>query len=292
MTTDTYIIGVDGGGTRCRVQLEDMNGNILSHAESGSANIMTNAQQALQSVISASKEAVHRAGLVVNLNQVYVGAGLAGANIPSAAKQFSSLNNPFKAVYLMSDLHSACLGAHKGESGALVICGTGSAGTAYQNGIFSDKGGYGISVGDNASGAWLGLEAIKHTLLAFDAAIEKSILFSAVCFHLNIKTAGELTASVKGYKGGDYGTLAPVVVNAFNEGCAIAKALLAEGANYLSTIAASLLDNYRLPLSVVGGLNEIYSPLLTEQVRSRLVVPKSSPQAGVIQYTRQKLAAN
>lgn len=292
MTKEAYIIGVDGGGTRCRAQLEDMHGNILGQAESGSANIMTNAEQALRSIISASEEVVYRAGRPISLEQVYLGAGLAGANIPSAVKQFHSLPNPFKAVHVMSDLHSACLGAHNGSPGALVICGTGSAGTAYQNGKFFDRGGYGIAVGDNASGAWLGLEAIKYTLLAFDGVKEKSVLFSSVCAHFNLKTAAELTAQVKGFKGGDYGVLAPMVVEAFNKDCPVAKALMTKGASYLSTIASSLSDNYRLPLSLVGGLNGIYTPLLTQQVQSLLVTPKSSPQTGVIDYMKQKLAEN
>ncbi|MCQ8849767.1 ATPase [Alteromonas stellipolaris] len=319
MVEQSYYIGVDGGGTHCRVQLEDEHGNVLSHADAGSANIMTNAAAAMQSIIDASEKAISAIKPIseknkptnpaIKLNQIHLAAGLAGANIPSALKQFLSLHHPFKSVTVISDLHAACLGAHNGYAGALIICGTGSAATVFTGAgtgtgtnsyHFKDKGGYGLTISDNASGGWLGLEAVKHSLLVFDELIPQSLLSSLVCESLAVSDPQELVTKVAGFKGKEFGALAPSVVAAYEKGCAAAGALIQQGASYLNDVGQTLTckapnektftNNQDLPLCLVGGLSHVYQPLLSADLQTRLVEPKSSPQAGVIQYAKQQAA--
>lgn len=319
MVEQSYYIGVDGGGTHCRVQLEDEHGNVLSHADAGSANIMTNAAAAMQSIIDASEKAISvikpssetnkPTNPAIKLNQIHLAAGLAGANIPSALKQFSSLHHPFKRLTVISDLHAACLGAHNGYAGALIICGTGSAatvftgtgtGTGTNSYHFKDKGGYGLPISDNASGGWLGLEAVKHSLLVFDELIPQSLLFASICDNLAVSHSHQLVTKVAGFKGKEFGALAPSVVAAYEKGCAAAGALIQQGASYLNDVGQTLTckapnektftNNQGLPLCLVGGLSHVYQPLLSADLQTRLIEPKSSPQAGVIQYAKQQAA--
>ena len=328
MVEQSYYIGVDGGGTHCRVQLEDEHGNVLSHADAGSANIMTNAAVAMQSIIDASEKAISAIKPIsaidkpiseknkptnpaIKLNQIHLAAGLAGANIPSALKQFLSLHHPFKSLTVISDLHAACLGAHNGYAGALIICGTGSAATVFTGAgtgtststnsyHFKDKGGYGLPISDNASGGWLGLEAVKHSLLVFDELIPQSLLFASICDNLAVSHSHQLVTKVAGFKGKEFGALAPSVVAAYEKGCAAAGALIQQGANYLNDVGQTLTckapnektftNNQDLPLCLVGGLSHVYQPLLSTDLQTRLMEPKSSTQAGVIQYAKQQAA--
>ncbi|MBQ4828691.1 ATPase [Alteromonas sp. MMG017] len=343
MVDQSYYIGVDGGGTHCRVQLEDEQGNVLSCAEAGSANIMTNAAVAMQSIINASEKAIsaiskptsaigkpisaigkpisavdkhgsatgEREESAIKLNQIHLAAGLAGANIPSALNEFLRLPHPFKSVTVISDLHAACLGAHNGQPGALIICGTGSAATVFTGSStrtnshqFNDKGGYGLSISDNASGGWLGLEAVKHCLLVFDELIPQSLLFISVCDSLAVTNAHELVTKVAGFKGKEFGALAPSVVAAYEKGCPAAKVLIQQGASYLNAVGETLtcktivdktsnekaFNNQDLPLCLVGGLSHVYQPLISADLQARLIEPKSSPQVGVIQYVKQQAA--
>jgi glucosamine kinase len=328
MVEQSYYIGVDGGGTHCRVQLEDEHGNVLSHADAGSANIMTNAAAAMQSIIDASEKAISAIKPIsaidkpiseknkltnpaIKLNQIHLAAGLAGANIPSALKQFLSLHHPFKSLTVISDLHAACLGAHNGYAGALIICGTGSAATVFtgtgtgtststNSYHFKDKGGYGLPISDNASGGWLGLEAVKHSLLVFDELIPQSLLFASICDNLAVSHSHQLVTKVAGFKGKEFGALAPSVVAAYEKGCAAAGALIQQGANYLNDVGQTLTckapnektftNNQDLPFCLVGGLSHVYQPLLSADLQTRLIEPKSSPQAGVIQYAKQQAA--
>lgn len=321
MVDQSFYIGVDGGGTHCRVQLEDEQGNVLSCAESGSANIMTNPFVAMQSIIDASEKAISAASEPTNsaikLNQIHLAAGLAGANIPSALKQFLSLAHPFKAVTVISDLHAACLGAHNGYAGALIICGTGSAATVFtgagtntQAHDFKDKGGYGLPISDNASGGWLGHEAVKHSFLVFDELIPQSLLFASVCDNLSVSNAHQLVTKVADFRGKEFGALAPSVVKAYERGCLAAGALIQQGASYLNAVGQTLTcntsngktpnekasnkkaftNNQDLPICLVGGLSHVYQPLLSADIQSKLITPKSSPEVGVIQYAKQKAA--
>ena len=289
MTSCHYIIGVDGGGTHCRVQLEDMAGNVLGTGTAGPANIMTDSVVALSAIIDASKKAI--AELPIRLNQVHLAAGLAGANISRAKQHFLAQSHPFNSMCVLSDLHAACYGAHEGADGGLIICGTGSAATLRMNGEFHDKGGYGTYLGDNASGAWLGLEAVKHCLLVFDGLVAKSTVFDMLCCALNVRCAEYLATKVADFKGAHYGELAPIVVKAFHLKCQVAINLLQQGAEYLSSLAIHLTANQSLPLCLVGGLSEVYQPMLKPEVRALLRTPKCSPQVGAIRYAKQHAGA-
>ena len=216
-------------------------------------------------------------------------AGLAGANIAHAREHFLAQTHPFKSVTLISDLHSACLGAHDGADGGLIICGTGSAATAYVNGEFKDKGGYGIYVGDNASGAWLGLEAIKHCLFVFDGLADESLVSEKICTALKVESPQHLVSKTASYKGAQFGELAPHVVSAFRLNCPVATELLQKGAAYLSALANQISYHKNQRLCLVGGLSDVYKPLLAPSVYAQLCTPEHTAQYGVIRYAKQQL---
>ena len=93
MSSDLFFIGIDGGGTRCRARLEDVDGNVLGEGVSGPANIMRDSDLAKASIVDAINIAISNAGNAntseqISLSQCVVGAGLAGANIESAKQQF------------------------------------------------------------------------------------------------------------------------------------------------------------------------------------------------------------
>lgn len=286
-----FVIGIDGGGTYCRAVLQDINGNILGTGEAGPANIMSNANQALASMVAASKQALKMADENIALTDVAIAAGLAGANIPQAKTTFLSLPMPFARIDVMSDLHAACVGAHNGGDGAMIICGTGSAGTVFQSGKFIDKGGYGLTVGDNASAAWLGQSAVKHVLLAFDNIEKRGLLFKRLTSHFEVTQPQSLIHIISQFTAESYGQLAPIVVESYSQGCEQATQLLKEGAKYLSKLSEALLQeaDTALPICFVGGLSTVYRPFLSPRVEQVLCDAKTNAQQGAIRYFSQAL---
>lgn len=62
-TKHLYYLGIDGGGSKCKVRLENQDGHLLSEAISGSANVATSAVQSQASLLDATKRAFEYAGL-------------------------------------------------------------------------------------------------------------------------------------------------------------------------------------------------------------------------------------
>ena len=58
-----YFLGVDGGGTKCRAALCDTEGVILGRAETGPANIISDAAGSKGNVLQAARAAAAAAQL-------------------------------------------------------------------------------------------------------------------------------------------------------------------------------------------------------------------------------------
>ena len=88
--------------------------------------------------------------------------------------------HPFASVRFISDGLAACLGAHGGADGAVVVAGTGSIGVDLIGRRELRFGGYGFPISDEGSGADIGLQAIKLALRAADERGETSPLLEEV----------------------------------------------------------------------------------------------------------------
>ncbi|MEY5037836.1 MAG: hypothetical protein RL472_942, partial [Pseudomonadota bacterium] len=119
-------LGVDGGGTGCRVALADATGRVLARAEAGPANIFSNRDLALQNILGAASSAVHQAlGSSAPLSQIRAGLGLAGANAAGAAAWLGA-HLPFAASRIETDALTTAKGALGAEDGLVAAMGTGS----------------------------------------------------------------------------------------------------------------------------------------------------------------------
>lgn len=287
MKEQTFYIGIDGGGTNCRARLEDASGKLLAVGNSGSANVMRSVGTAQTSIIEACEQALEAAPVKCALNQVVVGAGLAGANVPSALAEIESWAHPFAKFSVISDLHAACLGAHGGADGAVIIAGTGSSGTRFLNGKFTDFGGHGFVVGDVASGAWLGLTAVQHALQVLDGIYLLDDLTQAVCEHLHVSKPLDLVQKVAGFKAKDYATIAPALVALQKQGEVNAQALFSQAVDYLDRLAMQLIADTDIPLCLIGGLSAIYRPHFSPKVQEHIKCCKHIPEQGAIYYVKQ-----
>lgn len=287
MGSYSYFIGIDGGGTRCRARLEDAHGNLLGRGESGPANIMRDPGVAMASMIDACTQAIAACEDDIALTDICVGAGLAGANIPAASRSAMAWRHPFGDFQVLSDLHAACLGAHNGQSGAMIVCGTGSSATCYQDGTFTDVGGHGFLLGDIASGAWLGHKAVQHTLLCMDGLEPEDEVTSLVCNQVGVTTDIALVQQVSTFSAADYATLAPLLAALCDQGDLIATQFFDEGSAYLERVAVHLLGDTALPLCLTGGLAERYQRSFSASVQERVRPSQLSPEQGAMLHARR-----
>ncbi|MFL1876942.1 hypothetical protein ACIKT0_17595, partial [Hansschlegelia beijingensis] len=89
-----------------------------------------------------------------------LGEGEAGVSQKREMEAMRAEPHPFARLELTTDFETACLGAHGGEDGGIVIVGTGSAAYARVAGAAFRFGGWGFEVGDDGGGAPLGREVV------------------------------------------------------------------------------------------------------------------------------------
>ncbi len=286
-----FFLGIDGGGSKCKAIIVDTNNNILGTGISGPANPLHGYEQAIHSITESAELAVKDAGLVdVELKDLIAGVGLAGVNLPVLFEQMSNWQHPFKQMFLATDLLIACLGAHQGEDGAVMITGTGSCGFSYVDGHPYTLGGHGFPHGDKGSGAWFGFQAANHVLMSLDGLKEPSSINEKLLSLLNVKDGLEMVETIAGKPAAFYAKMANLVFDAAEEGDEVAKAIVTEGAGYISGVARQLAKQKPPRISLIGGLTPRIKPWLDQDVKDKLEEPLCPPEVGSVIFAQQQLA--
>lgn len=285
---DVFFLGIDGGGSKCRASIYTASDQLLGTGTGGPANPLHGVQRTIDSIVSATGLALADAGLPANMmDQLIAGVGLAGVNLPSLFAVINSWKHPFKKMYLTTDLHIACLGAHKQNEGAVLVAGTGSCGYSWVSGEATILGAHGFPFGDQSSGAWMGLEAIKAVLLASDGLGPETRLRELIEDDLQAKGV-MIVDKMAGAKSSDYAKFAIFVLNAAEQGDAVALAILKEGAAYMTAVAEKLWQTGVSRMSFIGGLSHRLIPWLSSSVAGRLSEPLAQPEYGAVFFAKQQ----
>lgn len=145
-----HFLGLDGGGSGCRAVLADQTGRILGRGSAGPANIASDLASAAQNIRAACDAAM--AGFEGgDIRAVF---GLAGANLGDAAEALAA-QLPFK-TRIVQDVTTSVRGALGTGDGIVAAIGTGSVFARQLGGVIHSIGGWGLRLGDEGSGAWIG----------------------------------------------------------------------------------------------------------------------------------------
>jgi len=281
-------LGIDGGGSKCKARLVDAAGSLLGEGVAGPANAFQNQDLARHSIVESARRALEAAQLPdTRLGQVVAGAGLAGVNVPRIACEMEAWQHPFARLYIDTDIHIACLAAHGGQGGAVIVAGTGSVGYSLLGGVGTSCGAHGFPFGDKGSGAWLGLQAMQAVLLALDGLGPATSLLGQLEAQLDARGLGIIDA-MAGAAPRDYGALAPLVLDCAQRGDAVALGIVEDGATYLSDMAHKLLDDGGAALCMLGGLGEKLTPWMRPEVLERVVPALGQPDEGAVQFAMQR----
>jgi glucosamine kinase len=283
-------LGIDGGGSKCKAIVMSSENKILGTGIAGPGNPLHGYEQAINSITSSAKLALKDAGLDESeLGNIVAGVGLAGVNLPVLFEKMSNWQHPFKKMYLATDLLIACLGAHDGKDGAVMITGTGSCGFSFVDGHPYIVGAHGFPHGDKGSGAWFGLQAAKQSLLSLDGLIPPSLINDKVLALLNVKDDVELVEVIAGKPAAFYARMANLVFDCAEKGDELALAIVAEGADYIDHVARQLLKQNPPNLALIGGLTPRIKPWLDEKIKAQLIEPINPPEVGSVIFAKQQL---
>lgn len=288
MASAEYVVGIDGGGTGCRVSVCDRAGNRLGQAVGGPANYATDSVSAIQNVLAAVHNATRSVvGAPPDLTQCVAHIGLAGVMDKKDAGNIAAAM-PFARVGVTDDRATTVTGALRTADGVLVSVGTGSFVAAQRGGVQRFLGGWGHVLGDQASGAWLGLQVMRLTALANDGLMDHSDLtlhISGRCGETSIK----LLSFVKDAGPPDYAALAPAVIEAANAGDRHGTELMQQGADYLSSCLKTLDFTNSEALCLTGGIGPHYAAYLDPRAQSCLRPPEGTALDGAIHLARELL---
>lgn len=277
-----YILGIDGGGTSCRAAVADAGGTILGQGRSGAANILTDPDNAIASIVAAAKAAFRDAGLAEDgLAAASAFLGVAGTNAGDAARYVRE-RLPFRHTDIDSDGLIALEGALGDGDGAVAILGTGSIYMARRDGTTRYIGGWGFIVGDVGGGARLGHALLQEALLCHDGVRPVTAVTRAALDEFGGEP-GAIVEFAREAKPRDFGHFAPLVFDHAHDGDPRATALLAEAAAAVTESLDALMPLAGAPrLCLLGGLAPLYPPLLAERHRALLVEAKADALAGAV----------
>ena len=286
MRPDLLLIGIDGGGTKCRARLCAPSGAILGEGLAGPANIRLGLENSLAAVRQATDLCLHQSGLTSNdLPRIAACLALAGASEPAALAAAQAQKFPFRHTTITTDANAACVGAHGGRDGGVIICGTGSIGWASLKGRRYRVGGWGLVVSDEGSGAWVGREALRQVLWAHDGRIAWTDLLRVLFEqfrndpHVIVRWTSEASSR-------DFGSLAPRVVEHAEVGDPAGIALMQAAAAHIDSLAGRLIALGTSRLALVGGLALPMQPWLSPGIQAYLVAPAGDALDGALQLAR------
>nr|WP_259651296.1 BadF/BadG/BcrA/BcrD ATPase family protein [Shewanella sp. KT0246] len=284
-------IGIDGGGSKCRATIFCPNKGVLGTGVAGRANPLHGLEQTFESILASTELAIADAKLTSeDVHSLIAGLGLAGVNVPRLFKLVTQWQHPFAKMYLTTDLHTACIGAHEGNDGAVIITGTGSCGYAHVGEQSLLIGGHGFALGDKGSGAWLGQQAAEHVLLNLDGFAQDTGLTQPILNHFNVTDAMGIVENLAGQSSSTYAKLARIVLQQAEQGDEVATLIVKQGAQYISDMARKLFAINPTRFSMIGGLAEPLYKWLDEDVAARVELAMSPPEIGAILFAQQEFA--
>ena len=277
-----FFVGVDGGATQCRARIRDADGTVLAEAKGEAANIHVDFASAVSVIRTLVRESMVKAGAGAGDSpRVAVGLGLAGLNDKADAEKIAEAFAGFGRACAANDATTACIGAHAGADGGIVIAGTGSAAIARVAGTETIIGGRGFALGDDGSGSHIGLDALRAATLAFDSLGPSTGLTDEILKDFD----GDIVRLVRwsrSAKPGDYGAFAPSVLRFAAKGDPVAVAVAASAARAVTALARRVVALGAARIALVGGVGEALRPYLDPETAALLKRPHYDATDGAI----------
>jgi glucosamine kinase len=259
-----FVAGIDGGGSKTRVILADLEGNELADVTgAGSAMAPGRGDHCAQVIGDLIREAMSQASLENDKPRMVV-AGVAGVGRAVENRALTVALEDLEladGVMVQGDGEIALTDAFGRGAGIILISGTGSI--AYGRSpsrTIARCGGWGPAFGDEGSGAWIGRKALGIVASAADGREPPTSLTGAVLTAAQLNEAEELIPWGIAATPRELAQLAPVVFNAASAGDVRANSLVGlaveELVLHVRALAVKLFldDRASVPLAFSGGL--------------------------------------
>ncbi|QKG25184.1 N-acetylglucosamine kinase [Actinomadura verrucosospora] len=178
-----YVVGIDAGGTKTRCVVLTLGGALAGSGTGPGANPNSGGDTA-GALTTALREALGDLDRTHILTGVFGIAGAGSAGRPAAV---SAARRAWQAVGLrgspavVTDIAVAFAAGTTEPKGIVVFSGTGAGAAVISDGAIVQRAdGYGWLVGDEGSAVWLGKEAVRAALAAYDGRGSPTLLTDSV----------------------------------------------------------------------------------------------------------------
>lgn len=295
----SYILGVDGGGTKSDFVACDLSGRILGRTTLGASTLQNVGGTQCEAILREGWESLQEEAGLSTAQLAGACLGVAGLDTPTDRREYQAIIQRIFREYtslvrLESDCYIAIHCGTLGRPGIAVIAGTGSMAIGEnERGQQYRSGGWGYLFGDEGSAYEMGRQAVIAALKAFDGRGPQTQLSNLIeqVFGSDLET---LVADL--YRSGEVpqavAALAQLVDHAASNGDRVALKILEESAMELATAANAVQARLHLqidPIPVVLSGGAMKSDLLRRLLRKRLssalekceyIQPQLPPVAG------------
>lgn len=241
-----YFVGLDGGGTKTECWIAD-DSRVLGQSSGPTVKLMNVGEKAatdsLRTIVRGALGSAGVAGDAITCTCF----GLAGSS-SAEVRRWAELtlgelvSGP---AIITGDEQIALDAAFHGGPGVLVIAGTGSHVTGRcASGTTVGAGGWGPVLGDEGSGTWIGLEAIRASLRARDRGVE-SCLLREIQQAWGLEDLGSLVAKANLRERPDFASLTTVVAECAEKGDALAQGVLEHAGEEIATQVNLVISKMR-----------------------------------------------
>ncbi|MFD1362143.1 N-acetylglucosamine kinase [Lentibacillus salinarum] len=297
----SYVIGIDGGGTKTKAVIADMNGKVIAANSTGSTNPNIVSKQKLRHTLEALFNSLEKSSNIPMKYIQFVFAGVSGAgnetNKTTLRDIMASCLPDGIPIRIEADTVNALYSGTYGDPGIVQISGTGSITYGVNRHLKHERaGGWGYLFGDEGSGYDIGRQGIIHALKSVDGRGPETVLLPMIYSHFEVTNAQSLiqkiyTASVPKNK---ISPITEIVFDAYKREDPSAKMILQQAAEEMCLSIGTLYEKLFEPgekteVVLCGGVfNEtsILPKLIKTELQTytaiNVMLPKMPPVGGSI----------
>ncbi|MBP1971542.1 N-acetylglucosamine kinase-like BadF-type ATPase [Virgibacillus natechei] len=297
----SYVMGIDGGGTKTKAVIADRKGRVLAQHMVGPTNPNIVSEEELKDTLEILFTSLERKAPIPFQTTTCLFAGISGAGNDKNKRVLHLLIEQFVpgniAVQVEVDTINALYSGTYGAPGIVQISGTGSITYGINRHLEHDRvGGWGYLFGDEGSGYDIGRKGLIAALKAVDGRGSETIMLPWLYTHFNVSRAQDLIQKIYSSPTpkNKIAPLAKIVFQAYKQKDPLACKILAEAAKEITFSIKTLYEKQfevgeKVDVVLCGGVfnDEHVLPRLIKENLSKyptinVILPEISPVGGAL----------
>ena len=284
---DTLFLGIVSDRSTCKARLCNDAGDILAETDTDTAATLQGHEKAMAEINLVATKALALAGLAADrVIELHVGAGLAGLSLAREQKRLPQIPHRFAGFSAHAHTYVACLGAHDGEDGGIVVTDTDSCAALIDKGEYLSFGGWGFLLSDQGSGAALGRAGLRRALLGHDQVLPQSPMGSWIMAQFG-QSPETMAIWAEKASASDYASFAARIYDFAREDDPVAVEISRQIANDLAVFARALRERSKGPVCLAGEFAEPARPWMPADIRDVISAPRGDSLDGALIMARR-----